>query len=91
MGIIFYLLSSLLYIFDLFLLARAVCSWFETARNSKIYELSYTVTEPVLRPIRDMLSRFEWVRRCPIDISFIVVILMVNALSSTFTYLAGIF
>lgn len=88
MGMIFYFLNSLLYVFDLFLLARAICSWIPSSRDSGIYRISYTVTEPILRPIRDMLFRFDWARRCPIDLSFIVVILLVNALSGATTYLA---
>lgn len=89
MGIIFYLLNSILYVFDLILLLRAVCSWFPSLRESAIYNFAYTVTEPVLSPIRDLLYKWEWARRCPIDLSFIVVILLVNMLSgatSVLTY-----
>ena len=88
MGLIFYLLNTLLYIFDILLLVRAVCSWFQSARESAVYRFSYTVTEPVLRPIRDWLYKFEWARRSPIDISFLVVILLVNVLSSVTSVLA---
>lgn len=88
MGMIFYLLNTLLYVFDLFLLVRAVCSWVPSFRESAVYNLSYTVTEPILRPIRDMLHRFEWARRCPIDLSFLVVILLVNVFSGVTSYLA---
>lgn len=88
MGIIFYLLNTLLYVFDILLLVRAVCSWFQSARQSAVYRFSYTVTEPVLKPVRDMLYRFEWARRCPIDLSFLVVILLVNVLSTVTSVLA---
>ncbi|MBQ7224970.1 MAG: YggT family protein [Clostridia bacterium] len=90
-GIIFYILSSLLYVFDLFLLVRAICSWVPSFRESMIYRLTYTVTEPILRPVRDLLYNWEWARRCPIDLSFIVVVLLVNALSSALSYLAYLF
>ena len=82
MGIIFSLLNTILYAFDLLLLVRAVCSWVPSFRESAVYRFSYTITEPVLRPIRDLLYRAEWARRCPIDLSFLVVILIVNVLSS---------
>ena len=88
MGIIFYLLNSILYVFDLILLLRAVCSWFPSLRESAIYNFAYTVTEPVLSPIRDLLYKWEWARRCPIDLSFIVVILLVNMLSGATSVLA---
>ena len=88
MSIIFYLLNSILYVFDIFLLVRAVCSWVPSFRESMVYRVTFAVTEPILSPIRDMLMRFEWARRCPIDLSFIVVILLVNVLSSATSYLA---
>lgn len=88
MGIIFYLLNAVLYIFDLLLLVRAICSWVPSFRESAVYRFSYTVTEPILRPVRDMLFRFDFVRRCPIDLSFLVVILIVNMLSGATSYLA---
>lgn len=88
MGIVFYLINSLLYVFDIVLLVRAVCSWFPSSRESAVYRIAYTITEPILRPIRDLLFRIEWVRRCPIDLSFLVVILLVNVLSGATSYLA---
>ena len=88
MGVVFYAISILLSVFDFLLLVRALCSWVPSFRNSIVYRLSFTVTEPILSPIRDMLFRFEWARRCPIDISFLVVIILVNILSSTTSYLS---
>ena len=88
MGLIFYLLNAVLYVFDILLLVRAVCSWFQSARQSAVYRFAYTVTEPILRPIRDWLYKFEWARRCPIDVSFLIVILLVNVLSSVTSVLA---
>ncbi|MBE6674549.1 MAG: YggT family protein [Ruminococcaceae bacterium] len=87
-GIIFYLLSSVLYAFDLLLLVRAICSWVPSFRESIVYRIAYTVTEPILRPVRDLLYRIEWVRRCPLDLSFLVVVLLVNGLSNLLSYLA---
>ncbi len=88
MGLLFYLLNTVLYAFDLILLVRAVCSWVPSFRESAVYRFSYTVTEPILSPIRDLLYRFEWARRCPIDLSFLVVILLVNILSGVTSALA---
>ena len=88
MGILFSLLNTLLYVFDLLLLVRAVCSWVPSFRESVVYRYAYIITEPVLRPIRDLLYRAEWARRCPIDLSFLVVILIVNLLSGVTASLA---
>ena len=81
MAIVFYLLNTVLYIFELFMIARAICSWIPSSRDSIIYRISYTVTEPILSPVRDLLFKLDWVRRCPIDLSFIAVILLINLLS----------
>lgn len=87
-GILFLLLNVVLYVFDLLLIVRAICSWVPSFRESMVYRMSFSVTEPILRPVRDLLFRIEWVRRCPIDLSFIAVILIINALSSMTSYLA---
>ena len=81
MAVVFYLINTVLYIFELFMIARAICSWIPSSRDSMIYRISYTVTEPILRPVRDLLFKLEWARRCPIDLSFIAVILLINLLS----------
>ena len=88
MGIIFYLIGTILTVFDFLLLVRALCSWVPSFRNSIIFRLSFAVTEPILSPIRDFLFRFEWARRSPLDISFLVVLLLVNLLSSATSYIA---
>ena len=88
MSIIFYLLNVILYVFDILLLVRAVCSWVPSFRESVVYRFSFTITEPILRPVRDLLYKIEWVRRCPLDLSFLVVIVIVNMLSGVTSYLA---
>ncbi|MBQ8145704.1 MAG: YggT family protein [Clostridia bacterium] len=90
-GIIFYILNTVIYIFDLLLLVRAVCSWVPSFRESIVYRFSFTITEPILRPVRDLLYRIDWVRRCPIDLSFIVVVLIANGLMRLTSYLAYMF
>jgi YggT family protein len=88
MGYLFYVLNTVLYVFDLLLLVRAVCSWVPSFRESMVYRYAFIITEPVLRPVRDLLYRAEWARRCPIDLSFLVVILLVNILSGVTSTLA---
>ena len=90
MGVIFYIINLILSLFDLMLLARAICSWIPSARDSIIYRISYTITEPILSPVRDLVMKMEWARRCPIDISFIVVVILVYMLSGVVSYLAAV-
>ena len=90
-GIIFYILNTVVYAFDMLLLVRAICSWVPSFRESMVYRFSYIVTEPILRPVRELLFRIDFVRRCPIDLSFLVVVLLANGLMRITAYLAYMF
>ena len=85
--IVYEVLSILLYAFDFLLLVRAVCSWVPDFRNSVVYNFSFRITEPVLVPIRKFMWRFDFTRRCPIDLSFIVLVLLTRALDKLLAYL----
>jgi YggT family protein len=75
-----FFINYLLSIYLVVLFAAAILSWLivfnvVNMRNpavSMIAEFLYRVTEPVLRPIRNVLPNFG-----PIDISFIVLILVI--------------
>lgn len=50
------IISLLLQLFELALLARIILSWFPNIdRSNPIIQFLFDITEPVLRPIRDML------------------------------------
>lgn len=70
------ILMGLLYVFDILLFVRAICSWIPSSRGSYVFRFSFAVTEPVLRPVRDVFMRWEFARRCPIDLSFLAVLLL---------------
>ena len=54
--IVFQLLSTLLSIYQFILLARILTSWFpDIDRRNPLIQFLYDVTEPVLRPIREMM------------------------------------
>ena len=54
--IVFQIIGLLLRLFELALLARIILSWFPNLdRGNPIIRFLYDVTEPVLRPIREML------------------------------------
>ncbi len=78
--VIYRVLSIILYGFDFLLLVRAVCSWVPDFRNSRVYSLSYTITEPILSPVRKLMWRFDWARRFPLDLSFLVVCILTTLL-----------
>ena len=74
------ILGTLLSVYEILFLIRAVLSWFPDLENDLLLKLQDTVcafTEPVLEPVRRILFRFEWVRSCPFDISFTVVFMLI--------------
>ncbi|MBQ8392418.1 MAG: YggT family protein [Clostridia bacterium] len=69
---------SLVSVYELILVARAICSWVPYFQESRVYEFAFMLTEPVLRPIRDFLLRFDIFRRCPIDFSMIFLFILMS-------------
>lgn len=52
------ILLTLIRIFEFVLLARVLLSWFPNIdRRNPIIQLLYDITEPVLRPIRDLMPQ----------------------------------
>jgi YggT family protein len=77
-----WIIYSALSVLDVLLLISAVMSWIPEARDSKLYETVEKILSPLLTPIRKLLYRFEFVRRCPIDLSFLVLVIIVQVLSN---------
>lgn len=76
--IVYRVLSILLYGLDLLLLVRAICSWVPNFRDSMVYNLSFTVTEPLLKPLRKLMWKMDWARRCPFDLSFLALCILTS-------------
>ena len=75
------IVSVALRAFELLLLVRAVLSWLPFDEEGGFYQFIYSVTEPVLAPVRAFLDKFEFFRNLPIDVSFIVLYLAVAAVT----------
>lgn len=72
MIIIYYLLVF----FEIVLVARVLLSWFPNVdRSHPIIQFVFDITEPVLRPIRDLLPQGMM-----LDLSPLIVILILNVL-----------
>lgn len=80
--ILIIVIYSILSAYELLFFVRAICSWVPYFRDSRVYEFSYKLTEPILRPVRDAMFRIDWIRRCPIDLSFLVVVILLSAVSN---------
>ena len=61
-----------LVVFQYLMLIRAVLSWLPGMNSNAFAYFVDSVTEPVISPVRSVLSRFESLRTLPIDMSFLV-------------------
>ena len=78
MGMIFQILFFVLQIFQLVLLARVILSWFPNVdRSNPLIRLVYDITEPILRPVRDMMPPTGM-----IDLSPLIVFLIIQVLAT---------
>jgi YggT family protein len=72
------IISLLLQLFELALLARIILSWFPNVdRSNPIIQFLFDITEPVLRPIRDMLPAGGM-----FDFSPLIVFLVIQVLTT---------
>lgn len=77
MIIIYYVLLF----FEILIFARSLLSWFPNIDRSNptvdaVVRFIYGVTEPILRPIRDMLPRNSGVDFSPMIVLIIIIVLM---------------
>ena len=77
MNAIFTVLYYALWIFELILLARIILSWFPNVdRSNPLIQFLYDVTEPVLRPIREMMPPTGMMDFSPLIVFLIIQVLM---------------
>jgi YggT family protein len=80
---IFSLINILLNVYYLILVARVLLSWFRVDPYSPLVRFLYTVTEPILEPIRAVLPQTGM-----IDFSPMVAMVLVFALQQVLRILA---
>jgi len=71
-----FLLIKLLDIFAILLVARVLLSWFLRPPYHPAYLLLIKITEPILRPVREILPQM------PVDISPIIVFFLIELIKS---------
>jgi uncharacterized protein YggT (Ycf19 family) len=72
------ILYRFLSVIDFCMLALAICSFIPSARETKIYAFFYRITDPILRPVRNLFMRWDFARRCPLDLSFLAVVILIS-------------
>lgn len=67
----------LLYVLDIGLFLRAILSWIDPEMGFRVSAFLYTITEPVIQPIRKLCQKNNWFQRTPIDVPFMITVLLV--------------
>lgn len=72
----------LINLLTILIVAQALLSWLPLSEDNAINRFLTMMTEPVVAPIRKLLSRFEFTQEMPIDFSPMIAILALWVLSS---------
>lgn len=70
---------------ELVFVVRAVCSWFNQDDGdliSTVYEFTYNLTEPLVMPMRMLMSRASFARGLPIDLPFFFTFVIISLLGT---------
>lgn len=85
-GILYLLIASVRLILSawyLLFIISAVLSWLPDIDNA-FTDFVFSVTEPVLAPIRDLFDRLGVSAALPIDLSFLVVMILLSIVLNLF-------
>ena len=75
-----YIILSVIDILSLLMLIRSLLSWIMPYPEGRWVGMLYNFTDVLVTPVRRLLSRFEFVRRCPIDLSFLATFMLLSLL-----------
>lgn len=94
MDAVLYAINWVLKIFEFALIARVLISWLPVSRDNKAVDLLYTITEPVLSPIRNMLSKSSFINNSMfsmMDFSPLVAFILIGILRRAIFVLVNMF
>lgn len=75
---VYYLVLAL----QLCMFARAVLSWVMPDEDNSFTRLLYSVTDPLIYPVRAIIERIPSLRDMPFDISFMITFILLIILQS---------
>ena len=91
MDYVLYVLTNtilvLIEVLQLAMLARAILSWIDPMREWRISIFLIAFTEPVIMPVRRFCEKRHWFEGIPIDIPFLITILLLSLIGTGLTVL----
>lgn len=61
---------------------RMLVSWLPVDEDNRLVQMLYVLTEPALIPMRSLFARMGWFQNTPIDMSFMVTVMILSVLRS---------
>lgn len=78
MGILAVVVHLIIRAIEAMMIFRALLSWIMPPDANQVTRFLYSFTEPIIEPIRRILGRFEFFRSCPIDLSFLATLILLD-------------
>ena len=69
------------------MLVRAILSWFDPMREGKFSAFLLVLTEPVIFPVRALCEHMNWFEGIPLDIPFLITVLLLALLQTVIAFL----
>ena len=76
-------------VIELAMLVRAIASWIPGASGTWL-DLVYTITEPIIAPVRSLLEKVPLFKSSPIDFSFMIAYFLIIILGELFSAFTGV-
>lgn len=74
------ILAALLRVLQILLFVCVLMTWFPVDRDTRFIRFVRACTEPVVMPVRAVLSKIRFLEKIPFDFSYVVVFLVLELL-----------
>ena len=82
-----YTVTALIDVLLVAMFVRAITSWFDPMREGRLSMFLLVLTEPVIFPIRALCEKMNWFEGMPIDIPFLLTVLVLSVVQTVVAFL----
>lgn len=73
---------TLIDVSDFAILIRVLLSWIPLDEDNKLEAFLYSITEPVIMPMRALMNKFDSLQTIPIDLPLLATAILLSIISS---------
>lgn len=89
--ILIHTVDMFFYLLEILIFVRIILSWLPIGRDNLIIQMLYTLTEPVLGPIREMMNRSPLGGGIGLDFSPVIALFVMNIIKMIIEALISFF